>query len=415
MSRLLELKDKEQVKVITGVRRCGKSTLLELFKAHLRESGVLDERVIHIRFDTAEFDRLLDGRVMWEYIHERVNNRDLTYILLDEIQLVSNWERYVNSLRIDCKSDIYITGSNASPLATHRSSILGGRCVGVRMLPLSFREYLDFNPIEDTIDLDMRQLKTDRKFDEYLNNGGMPSVAVAGVPKATMKATLLDIFDAVIARDVIERNVVRDPSLLRAVAMFLIDNVGNVISPNKISDYLTSGGRKTTSETIDNYLTMLEDAFLFYGVRRYDLKGKLHLKTLGKYYVVDIGMRNALLGLKDIMTTPTMGVGYPVDYGHVLENIVYFELLRRYDSVSIGKQNGHEVDFVVDSHDDRKYYQVAATVMDGEALKRELRPLEAIRDNYEKTILTMDSRNLIMPPRNGIKVINIIDFLLQPQ
>jgi len=412
LSQLLNFKDREQVKVITGVRRCGKSTLLELFKRHLRESGVPDERIIHINFESAEYEHLKQGRTMWEYIRERTNKTDMTYILMDEIQLVSEWEMYVNSLRIDCKSDIYVTGSNASLLATHRSRILGGRCAGIKILPLSFKEYLNFNPIEDMVSPNMRQFEIYRKFDDYIRFGGMPSISGQGTPEAVIDTTLLDIFDAIIARDVIERNVVRDPALLRAVATFLVDNIGSTVSPKKISDYLTSNGRKTTSETIDNYLTMLEDAFLFYGVKRYDLKGKMHLKTLGKYYIVDIGMRNALLGLRHIETTPVIGVGYPADYGHILENIVYFELLRRNDRVSIGKQDGYEVDFVADSYNDRKYYQVAATALGGELLQRELRPLEAIHDNYEKTILTMD-RNPFLS-FNGIKTVNIIDFLLQP-
>jgi len=414
MSQLMDFKDREQVKVITGVRRCGKSTLLELFKKRLHDDGVTNDRIIHISFDTAEYDRLLDGRAMWEYIRERANKTIRTYILLDEVQLVSNWERYVNSLRIDCYSDIYITGSNASLLATRRSSILGGRCASVMMYPLSFKEYLDFNVIEDTDDPDVRQTLIDRKFGEYLQFGGMPTIAGAGMSDAAVKTTLLDIYDAVISRDVIEKNSVRDPTLLRAVAAYLSDNIGCISSPKKISDYLTSGGKKTTSETIDNYLSMLEDSFLFYGVKRYDLKGKQYLRTLGKYYIVDTGVRNALLGFNGSGATPVLGAGYPSGYGFALENIVYFELLRRNGSVAIGKQNGYEVDFVTDSFDDRKYYQVTATLMDAEMFQREMRPLEAIRDNYEKTILTMDNKRFITQPRNGIKIVNIIDFLLQP-
>jgi len=401
MGQLLDFKDKDVVKVITGVRRCGKSTLLELFKLHLKGCGIPDERIVHINFDTAKYDYLLDGKAMWEYIHERVSQTETTYILLDEIQLVSEWEYYVNSLRIDCKSDIYVTGSNADLLATHRSARLAGRCVSIKMLPLSFKEYLLFNPIEETNSRVERDYFHKEKFEDYRRYGGMPFAAQAVKSEPIIAPYLLDIFDAVMSRDVIERNAVADPALLRTIAGFLVDNISGTVSTKKISGYLTSIGRKADSDVIDNYLNMLVDAFLFYGVKRYDIKGKLNLETLGKYYFVDTGMRNALLGYRE------------TDYGHVLENIVYFELLRRYERVYIGKQNGYEVDFVVDSFNDRKYYQVAAAVMDETTFQRERRPLEDISDNYEKVILTMDNRDSI-PQRNGIKLVNIIDFLLQP-
>ena len=398
LSSLLDFKDREQVKVITGVRRSGKSTLLTLFKQHLQKTGVPCGNIIHLNFESLLHKDLMDGESLWKYVIDRASNAGRAYVLLDEVQLVTGWERCVNALRIDCDSDIYITGSNASLLATHRSSILGGRCVNIKMLPLSFWEYLDFNPIDEITDGAMRDFLHLRKFEEYLKFGGMPAIAGQDISSEAANANLLDVFDAVLARDVIEQNNVRDPALLRAVAMFLAFNVGSTVSPKKISDYLTSSGRKTANETIDNYLKMLTDSFLFYKAQRYDLKGKLFLKTLGKFYIVDTGIRNALIGYRE------------ADFGHVLENIVFFELMRTNNAVSIGKQNGYEVDFVADSFDNRKYYQVAASVLDENTFKRELRPLESIKDNYEKTILTMD-RNFTAPI-NGIRVVNIVDFLL---
>ena len=398
LSRLLEFKDREQVKIIAGVRRSGKSTLLALMKKHLHKSGVPDECVVHLNFESFMHRDLMDGEALWKYVMGRAKESGRLYLLLDEVQLVTDWEKCVNALRIDCNSDIYITGSNASLLATHRSSILGGRCVTINMLPLSFREFLDFAPMEDTEDAALRDFMLLRRFEEYQKHGGMPAIAGQDMASDAQIAILLDVFDAVLARDVIERNSVRDPALLRVVASFLAHNIGSTVSPKKISDYLTSHGRKTSGETIDNYLTMLTDGFLFYKAQRYDLKGKLHLRTLGKYYIVDTGMRNALLGRKE------------TDFGHVLENIVFFELMRRNNTVSIGMQNGFEVDFVADSPGGRKYYQVAATVLDENTLKRELRPLEAIEDNYEKTLLTMDRG--MSTVANGIRVVNVVDFLL---
>ena len=398
LSQLLEFKDKEQVKVITGVRRSGKSTLLNLFKLHLLKSGVPDENIVYLNFESLIHKDLMDEEALWKHVIERSKKTGKLYLLFDEVQLVSGWERCVNALRVDCNTDIYLTGSNASLLSTHRSTILGGRCVNLKMLPLSFKEYLDFSPIDDTDDANLRDFLCIKKFEKYLKLGGMPALAGQGLSSEASYTALLDVFDAVLARDVIEQNNVRDPALLRSVAIFLTHNIGSTVSPKKISDYLISSGRKTSGETIDNYLTMLTDAFLFYKAQRYDLKGKLHLKTLGKYYIVDIGIRNALIGHRE------------ADFGHVLENIIFFELLRRNINVSIGKQNGYEVDFVADSYNSRKYYQVTATILDESTLKRELRPLEAIKDHYEKIILTMD-RNFTASI-GGIRVVNIVDFLL---
>ena len=393
MEKLLKYKDKEFIKVITGMRRCGKSMLLELFKRRLHETGVPDQRIIHMNFESLRYDGIKDYMALHKHIMEQVKPDGKIYILLDEIQEVQEWERCVNSLRVDCDCDIYVTGSNTYILDSELSTLLTGRYVTIRMLPLSFAEYLDFNNIAS------REYPTlILAFDEYLKYGAMPMITELEKSEYIVTPILADIYDGIILKDVLMYNAVRDSALLRSVAVFVMDNIGSIVSPKKISDTLTSHGRKTNSETIDNYLQMLENAFLIYKANRFDLKGKQHLKTLNKYYLADMGIRNAILGYKD------------TDYGHILENIVYFELLRRSTVVSIGKYNGYEVDFVAETPGDRKYYQVAATVLDETTLMRELRPLEAIRDNYEKTILTMD-RNFIKS-KNGVKLVNIIEFLL---
>jgi predicted AAA+ superfamily ATPase len=399
MSRLLAYKDKSLIKVITGMRRSGKSVLLELFKRHLRENGVSDERIVHMNFESLRYAEIKDYMDLYKYIMDKIDPNSRTYILLDEIQQVTDWEKCVNSLRVDCDADIYITGSNAYLLSSELSTLLSGRYVTIKMLPLSFKEFLDFNEASVADGAKTSTGLITEKFDEYLKYGAMPLISELDKSEPTITAVLTDVYDTVILKDVIYRNAVKDTALLENVVRFVIDNIGSIISPKRISDFLNSEGKKTTSETIDNYLKMLESAFIVYRAKRFDLKGKQYLKTLNKYYVVDTGIRNALLGFRD------------VDYGHILENIVYFELLRRNDDVCIGKYNGYEVDFVAESPDDKKYYQVAATILDETTAQREFRPLEAIKDNYEKTVLTMD-RNFIKS-KNGIKVMNIIDFLLQ--
>jgi hypothetical protein len=397
MSHLLAFKDKEQVKVITGIRRCGKTALLTQFINHLKDSGVPEERIVYVNFESAENRELKKGPSMHDYIKSRLAEGKKTYILLDEVQWVTEWERYINLLRDEKDADIYVAGSGAGLPSAHGAPVFGGCYTSIRMYPLSFREYLIFYPVGKTDDPISQKELTERKFyDEYLRHGGMPPTV--GISAEAADASALDIFDAALCRDVIERNNVRDAVLLRGVAEYVAANIGKTISAKRISDHFNAAGTKTTSETIDNYINMMEDAFLFYGVNRYDLKGKAHLKTLGKYYMVDIGIRNALLGRKD------------TDFNPIIENIAYFELLRRDNRVLIGKHDTLEIDFVADSFPDRRYYQVVATLSDGETLKRKLKSLEAIRDNYEKIILTMDK--YVTPSIRGIKVVNIMDFLL---
>jgi predicted AAA+ superfamily ATPase len=287
--------------------------------------------------------------------------------------------------------DIYITGSNAYLLSSELSTLLSGRYVEIKMLPLSFKEYLDFNDFKEG---DSRE----EYFNSYLQYGGLPAITDIRDRPDTIKPFLSGIYNTVIMKDIVQRNMVRDTVLLESVVRFVASNIGSTISTKKVSDYLTSAGRKTSSDTIDNYLKMLESAFILYKARRYDLKGKLHLKTLEKYYIVDTGIRNELLGFRN------------TDYGHILENIVYLELLRRGYEVSIGKIGSLEVDFIATKPDKKIYCQVSATILSEETRERELRPLKSIHDNYEKVILSMDKS--FIRDFEGIKNVNIIDFLM---
>jgi len=393
LNQLIQFKDKKLIKVITGLRRSGKSTLLSLFENHLITSGVDRNHIIRMNFESFEFDEITNYKELHEYINKRIldpNKRH--YILLDEVQQVSSWERVINSFFVDANVDIFITGSNAYLLSSELSTLLSGRYVEIKMQPLSFKEYLEF------LDSD-KEMSLQEKFNQYLEYGGLPTIVELLDNPDTIGPFLEGIYNTVLMKDVIERNGVRDAALLESILKFIAANIGSIVSTKKISDYLTSSGRKTTSDTIDNYLKMLENAFIIYKANRYDLKGKMFLKTLEKYYIVDIGIRNKLIGLRN------------TDYGHVLENIVYLELLRRGYEVTIGKIGSLEVDFVASKPNEKIYYQVSATIMDEKTRERELRPLESISDNYPKYILTMDQT--VFNDYSGIRVKNIIDFLLE--
>lgn len=393
LTQLIKYRDKPLIKVITGIRRCGKSTLLSLFKNHLIESGVLNDHIIRMNFESFEFDDISNYKQLHAYIKDKlVNNFDKHYILLDEVQQVASWEKVINSFLVDANVDIYITGSNAYLLSSELSTLLSGRYVEIKMQPLSFKEYLDFTETD-------RKDNLQEKFNKYLEFGGLPTVVELLDHPETIGPFLEGIYNTVLMKDVIERNNIRDTALLESILRFIAANVGSIVSSKKISDYLTSSGRKTTSDTIDNYLKMLENAFIIYKANRYDLKGKMFLKTLEKYYIVDMGIRNRLTGLQG------------KDYGHVLENIVYLELIRRGFEVTIGKIGSLEVDFVATNANEKIYYQVSATIIDEKTRNRELRPLQSISDNYPKYILTMDQT--VFNDYSGIKILNIIDYLLE--
>lgn len=394
LERLKAFKDNKLIKVITGIRRCGKSTLLELFKQYLINDGVADSNIIHINLELMKYDDVRDYKTFYKLITKQIQNNDRYYLLIDEVQQVEKWEKAVNSINVEYNVDVYLTGSNAYLLSSEISTLLSGRYVEIKMLPLSFREYLEFDhlPKEWTIE---------DKFNQYLKFGSLPAVATIPQDNTTVNEFLLGIYNTVIVKDVISRNKIKDMALLEQIVKYVVANTGNIISASKISGYISSQGKgeNTKSTTVSNYLDMLEKAYIIYPVKRYDIKGKEQLKNLAKYYVVDTGIRNMLMGYSDS------------DFGHVLETVVYLELLRRGYQVFIGKWHDLEVDFIAVKQDEKKYYQVALSLLDEKVKQREIAPFKAIPDNYEKTILSMDKTYIT--DYEGIKFKNIIDFLME--
>ena len=392
MDKLLAYKDTEFIKVITGIRRCGKSSLLKLFKEKIIKDDN-ETNVIYMNFESFEFDEIINYRDMYNEIKKNIEKEKMNYILLDEVQRVKEWEKCVNSLQVDFKCDIYITGSNAYILSSELSTYLSGRYIEIKMLPLSFKEFLDFSPKKDSESID-------EKFNEYIKFGGMPGVISLNNNEDLYENAIKGIYNTVFMKDVIERNKLVDAILLEKILKFLMSNVGSLISSKKVADYLTSQGTKITHNTVLNYFEMLENSYIIYKAQRYDIRGKEVLKTLEKYYIVDTGIRNIILGFNNL------------DFGHIIENIVYFELLRRGYEATVGKKDSLEVDFVATKSNDKKYYQVTLSMMDENVKDRELKPLKDIRDNYEKTILTMD-KLYADTSEDGIKIKYLIDFLME--
>ncbi len=392
MNKLLSYKDTEFIKVITGIRRCGKSSLLKLFMNKLKEEDP-KTNVIYMNFESFEFDKIIDYKDMYTEIKKQIKNNGKTYILLDEVQRVINWEKCVNALTVDFNCDIYITGSNAYLLSSELSTYLSGRYIEIKMLPLSFKEFLKFANFESNISID-------EKFNQYMKYGGMPGIIKLNYDYNLFDDAIKGIYNTVFMKDVIEKNKLTDASLLEKVLKFLMSNTGSLISSKKIADFLTSQGTKVTHNTILNYLEMLENAYIIYKAPRYDIKGKELLKTLEKYYIVDIGIRNSILGFRNS------------DYGHIIENIVFFELLNRGYTVTIGKNDSLEIDFIATNSKEKKYYQVTLSLLEENVRNREFASLKSINDNYEKTILTLD-RVYNETSEEGIKCKNIIDFLLE--
>jgi predicted AAA+ superfamily ATPase len=395
LERVRAYRDNKLIKVITGLRRCGKSTLLELYREDLLQSGVAEEQVIHINFELMAYDDVRDYRAFYQLVRERIPGHGKCYLLFDEIQQVAHWEKAVNSLCVeqDVDADVYITGSNAYLLSSEISTLLSGRYVEIPMLPLSFREFL----LAGHLPADWSR---EDKFQQYLKCGGLPAVTSLRQENAIVNEFLLGIYNTVVVKDVLARSKNKDVTLLEKILRYVIGNTGSIISSNKISGFLSAQGRGegVKSATIASYLDTLEKAFIIYQAPRFDIKGKEQLKTLSKYYVVDTGIRNALLGYADS------------DMGHVLETVVYFELLRRGYQVFIGKWYNAEVDFLAVRQDTKKYFQVTLSMMDDSVKQRELAPLLAIHDNYEKVVLSMDKS--YVTDYEGIRFQNIIDFLL---
>lgn len=390
LNKLIGFRDKQLIKIVTGIRRCGKSTLLEMFREYLLKTGISSEQIISINFEDMEYSDLTNSKALYLYVSERLIANQKHYVFLDEIQNVSDFPKVVNSLFIKKNVDLYITGSNAYMLSGEIATLLSGRYVEIEMLPLSFKEYITF--IGDSTDIT-------RKYADYLQYSSFPYTVELDRDVDKIRDYLSGIYNTVILKDVVARRKVSDVMMLESVIRFIFDNIGNLLSTKKIADTMTSDGRKISTHTVESYISALKDSFIIYRAKRYDVKGKQYLKTNDKYYICDIGLRYFLLGNKGI------------DIGHMLENVIYLELLRRGYEVYVGKVDNLEVDFVAIKQGMIEYYQVSATVRDKYTLERELKPLESINDHYPKCLLTLDDD----PPAdyNGIRRINAIDFLLK--
>lgn len=411
LNQLIEHKDVDLVKIVTGIRRCGKSSLLDLFHNHLLNSGVSEDHIIHMNLESLKYRNITNYTELYDYISERIpadctESTDLTnagkstktYLIFDELQAVKNWQKAVESFRIDFNVDIYITGSNAYLLSSEFSTLLAGRYVEIRMLPLSFKEFLNFYNFPSNT-------STDEKFQKYLQFGGMPVLSEYKFNEPRSMQALEGIYSTVILRDVLQRNEKADQIVLQKLMTFLCSTIGSTTSPNSISKSLRAEGdiEKTTvsvaSKTVSDYIRMLSNAFIIFPVQRYDIQGKELLKTLGKNYIIDLGFRNMLLGYRG------------TDRGHIIENVVFLELIRRDYRVYIGKVGSTEVDFVAEKPNEKIYVQVTESMQSPETRERELKPLRAIKDNYEKIVISTD-RDYINS-YDGIKAINLTDWLLK--
>ena len=427
LNKLIAFKDTEPVKVVTGIRRCGKSSLLKLMVEHLKENGISASSIIEMNFESHEFKDMTADE-LYHYIKDRAREGERMYLFFDEVQRIDKWEDTVNAFRVDLDCDIYITGSNAYLLSSEYSTYLSGRCIEIKMLPLSFAEFVEFHGFEiketvsalggtrkAAVDKSGEKYTLDELFDAYIRFGGMPGIADIGLDGEKALVLLDGIYSSVIVRDVLEREKKRgrkqitDPILLRKIILFLADNIGSNVSFSSIGNTLVNEGlieetgRKgaPSTHTVQSYVSALLESYFFYEIKRFDIKGKEYLRTLGKYYIADIGLRNYLLGFRNR------------DTGHTLENIVYFELLRRGYDVVIGKVDNTEVDFIASKADGKLYVQVTESMKSEDVRTRELRPLQAIRDNYEKVVLTLDTERGIS--YDGIKSQNLVEWLLGNQ
>ena len=424
LNKLIAFRDTEPVKVVTGIRRCGKSSLLKLMAAYLKKTGVAEEQIIEMNFESHEF-RKMTADDFYDYVKEKAVPGKRMYLFFDELQRITNWEDTVNSFRVDFNCDIYITGSNAYLLSSEYSTYLSGRCVEIRMLPLSFSEFLYFHDFEvrerksslggtrtQVFDKNGEYYELRDVFDAYMRFGGMPGIADVGLDQEKALVLLDGIYSTVVVRDILEREKRRgqkritDPVLLRKIILFLADNIGSNISVTSIGNTLVNEGlledgkRKGTpsAHTVQAYVDALLESYFYYDIKRFDIKGKGYLRTLGKYYIVDIGLRNYLLGFRNR------------DSGHALENVVYFELLRRGYDVAIGKIGNAEVDFIASKADDKLYVQVTESMISEDVRRRELAPLQKINDNYEKIVLSMDTG--LDSSYEGIRSVNLINWLI---
>ena len=391
LNKLIYWKDKQIIKIITGIRRCGKSTIFELYKNYLKSNKVKDNQIISINFEDMEFEELFDYKKLYKFITSKIQNNRKYYIFLDEIQHVNNFQKVVDSLFIKKNVDVYITGSNAYLLSGELATLLSGRYIEIEMLPLSFKEYCNYY-----------KNQKDKKvlFDNYLKFGGFPYTTELNNDNKAIEIYLKGIYNTVLLKDVVAKNKISDVMILESVIKFVFHNIGSFVSTKKIADTLNSNGRKVSVNTIENYLSALINCYILYRVNRFDIKGKQYLKTLEKYYVADTGLRDILITSQE------------TDIGHILENVVYLELLRRGYKVCVGKViDEKEIDFVAESSNEIIYYQVCSNIKNVDILKRELSALSKIKDNFPKYLITQDET--LEKTYNGIKQINIIDWLLE--
>ena len=397
LEKLKLWKDEQVIKVVTGIRRCGKSTLLMQYQDYLKQSGVEADRIIAINFEELEYEELCDYKKLYEYIKARLSSDKTTYIFLDEIQKVPYFEKVVDSLYVKQSTDIYITGSNAYMLSGDLATLLSGRYVEISMLPLSFAEYLQVNSKEK-----------DSAFADYMRYGGMPFIATAEKTEEKITTYLEGIYNTVIVKDIEDRQKrkewdnsdtgrITDISLLKTVAKYLSSVIGSLVTVRSITNYLVSSGRKISPNTVSDYVNALAESFIFYPAERFDIVGKQLLKTNTKYYMVDLGIRNLILPKKSY------------DLGFSVENVVYFELLRRGYKVSVGKYGNTEIDFVAERNGELEYIQVTADMTAKETFDREMAPLIAVKDNYRKTVLTLDK--FTVGNYDGIEVKNVVEWL----
>lgn len=389
LNKLITRKDKQLIKIVTGVRRCGKSVLLKMYQDYLKNNGVKESQIVTINFEDLDYEELTNYKKLDNYLKEKLIPNKMTYIFLDEIQNVDQFPKVLDSFYIKDNVDIYVTGSNAHMLSSEIATMISGRYIQIEMLPLSFKEYM-----ESTGNMNDRGIK----YTEYLQNSSFPYALQLKNQPDEIRDYLEGIYNTIVVKDIVHRKNITDTMMLKNILKFVFDNIGNPLSSKKISDTMTSLGRKINSRTVEKYLEAFSESYIIYPAKRYNIKGKEYLKSLEKYYIVDIGMRYMLLGSK------------MMDTGHILENVVYLELLRRGYDVYVGKIDNYEVNFVAQNHKGTIYYQVALIVRDEKTLQRELRPLQAIRDHYPKVILTMDEDPEIQ--YDGIRRINARDWLL---
>ena len=386
MNFLLKLKDKHIIKVVTGIRRCGKSTLFELYKDYLLKNGVKKEQIISLNFENPNDMKFNDWKELFVSIESRLLENKMNYIILDEVQILKNFEKAVDGLYIKENVDIYITGSNSYMLSGELATYLTGRYMQIHMLPLSFLEYLEYYGLDNE----------ERKYHTYIKNGGFPYLLNLDNDEELIRNYLDGVYHTVLLKDVVSRNNIKDTMILDSIIKFLFDNIGQLVSTNKIANTLASNHRKCSVNTVESYLNALIESYIIYKISRYDIKGKEYLKTGDKYYVCDLGLRNYLLGsVKDL--------------GSILENIIFLELKRRNYEIYIGKYEDSEVDFVIKKNDGLKYIQVSLSIRDEKTLERELTPLKEIHDNYPKYMITLDYDSA---DYEGIRQINAIDLLM---